>query len=57
MSDFSIGKRIEHIRFGPGLILDLNGRAPEIKAKIKFDEYAEPKTILLKYAKMRLEQK
>ena len=57
MRDFSIGQRIEHNRFGPGRILDITGTFPELKAKIAFDEYAEPKTILLKYAKMRPEKK
>jgi DNA helicase-2/ATP-dependent DNA helicase PcrA len=57
MRDFSIGQRIEHNRFGPGRILDITGSFPELKAKIAFDDYPEPKTILLKYAKMRPEQK
>ena len=57
MRDFSIGQRIEHNRFGPGRILDITGTFPELKAKIAFDDYPEPKTILLKYAKMRPEQK
>ena len=57
MTDFSIGQRIEHNRFGPGRILDITGTVPELKAKIAFDDYPEPKTILLKYAKMRPEQK
>ncbi len=53
MTSFRIGQRIEHNRFGPGLILDLSGSAPDIKAKISFDAFPEPKIILLKYAKMR----
>jgi hypothetical protein len=57
MTDFSIGQRIEHNRFGPGRILDITGTVPELRAKIAFDDYPEPKTILLKYAKMRPEQK
>jgi len=57
MRDFSIGQRIEHNRFGPGRILDITGTFPELKAKIAFDDYSEPKTILLKYAKMRPEKK
>ncbi len=57
MRDFSIGQRIEHNRFGPGLILDITGTFPELKAKISFYDYPEPKTILLKYAKMRPEKK
>ena len=51
--DFRIGQRIEHIHFGPGRILDITGTFPELKAKIAFDDFPEPKTILLKYAKMR----
>ena len=57
MRDFTVGQRIEHNRFGPGRILDITGTFPELKAKIAFDDYSEPKTILLKYAKMRPEQK
>ena len=57
MRDFTVGQRIEHNRFGPGRILDITGNFPELKAKIAFDDYPEPKTILLKYAKMRPEQK
>ena len=57
MTSFQIGQRVEHIRFGPGLILDLSGSAPEIKAKIRFDAFQDPKIILLKYAKMRSEKK
>ena len=57
MTDFNIGQRIEHNRFGPGRILDITGTVPDLKAKIAFDDYPEPKTILLKYAKMRPEQK
>ena len=57
MKDFTVGQRIEHNRFGPGRILDITGTFPELKAKIAFDDYPEPKTILLKYAKMRPEQK
>ena len=53
MTSFRTGQRIEHNRFGPGLILDLSGSAPDIKAKISFDAFPEPKIILLKYAKMR----
>lgn len=55
--DFSIGQRIEHIHFGPGRILDITGSFPDLKSKIAFDDYPEPKTILLKYAKMRPEKK
>lgn len=54
IADFRIGQKVEHIRFGPGRILDLSGSFPEIKAKVAFEDYPEPKIILLKYAKMRI---
>ena len=44
--------RIEHNRFGAGQILDLSGSAPDMKARIRFDDYGE-KLLLLKYAKLR----
>jgi DNA helicase-2/ATP-dependent DNA helicase PcrA len=53
---FKVGQRIEHNRFGTGLIEEITGsRAPDLKARVKFDMYGE-KILLLKYAKMRLEQ-
>ncbi len=52
MTELSVGQRIEHNRFGPGTILDLSGRAPEMKARIRFDVHGE-KLLLLKYAKIR----
>ena len=53
MSDFKVGQRIEHNRFGQGKILEITGSAPDLKAKITFDHYGE-KVLLLKYAKMRI---
>ncbi|MBQ9660944.1 MAG: UvrD-helicase domain-containing protein [Bacteroidales bacterium] len=52
MTELSVGQRIEHNRFGPGTILELSGRAPEMKARIRFDAHGE-KLLLLKYAKLR----
>ena len=52
MTELTVGQRIEHNRFGPGTILELSGRAPEMKAKIRFDAHGE-KLLLLKYAKLR----
>ena len=54
ITDFAIGQRIEHLRFGPGQILSLEGNFPDVKAKIQFDEYPEPKIIMLKYSKVRI---
>ena len=50
---FRVGDRIEHNRFGAGLIKNISGTAPELKAVIVFDNYGE-KIILLKFAKMRM---
>ena len=52
MTELRVGQRIEHNRFGPGVILELSGRAPEMKARIRFDAHGE-KLLLLKYAKLR----
>ena len=52
MTELTVGQRIEHNRFGPGTILELSGRAPEMKARIRFDAHGE-KLLLLKYAKLR----
>lgn len=46
------GERVEHNRFGAGVIKEITGNAPELKAKIVFDAYGE-KLLLLKYAKLR----
>ncbi len=52
MSSFKVGERIEHNRFGAGIVLEITGQIPELKAKIQFDNYGE-KLLLLKYAKLR----
>ena len=52
MTVFRAGDRIEHNRFGPGLIKSVSGVVPELKAQIAFDRFGD-KTIMLKYAKMR----
>ena len=56
MTELYVGERIEHNRFGPGKILSITGVVPELKAEVEFDNYGR-KTLLLKYAKMRPEQK
>ena len=52
MTAFTPGMRIEHNRFGPGEILEITGKVPELKARVRFDDLGE-KLLLLKYAKMR----
>ena len=55
MTKLHIGERVEHNRFGAGVILDLSGKAPDMKARIRFDAYGE-KLLLLRYAKLRPEK-
>ena len=55
MTQLFEGERIEHNRFGGGVILELSGRYPDMKARIKFDNYGE-KLLLLQYAKLRPEK-
>ena len=52
MSSFKVGDRIEHNRFGEGTVLEITGRIPDLKAKIRFTQYGE-KLLLLKFAKLR----
>ena len=47
------GQRVEHNRFGYGKILEIDGDAKNLKAKILFDEYGE-KILVLQYAKIRV---
>ena len=54
MSAIKVGQRVEHNRFGGGLVEEITGTIPELKARINFDQYGE-KVILLKYAKLRFE--
>lgn len=48
-----VGLRVEHNRFGFGLITEILGSGTEKKAKITFDDYGE-KLLILRYAKIRL---
>ena len=53
MTEFKVGQRIQHNRFGLGKILEISGNVPDLKARVAFDDYGE-KLLLLKYAKMRI---
>ena len=55
MDQIKPGLQIEHNRFGFGEILEVSGKFPDLKAKVKFDNFGE-KLLLLKYAKLRLKQ-
>ena len=52
MTELFEGERIEHNRFGAGIIKEITGTVPELKARVAFDDYGE-KILLLKYAKLR----
>ena len=47
------GNRIEHNRFGYGVIMEIIGTGADMKAKISFDDHGD-KILILKYAKIRL---
>lgn len=53
ISELRVGQRIEHNRFGLGIILLLEPMSDDIKIKIQFDNFGE-KVLLLKYAKIRI---
>jgi DNA helicase-2/ATP-dependent DNA helicase PcrA len=52
MGDIIEGMRVEHQRFGIGIVSSLDGAIGSRKATITFDEYGE-KTLVLKFAKLR----
>jgi DNA helicase-2/ATP-dependent DNA helicase PcrA len=52
MSDIAEGMKVEHQRFGLGVVSKLEGDAGSEKATINFEEYGE-KTLVLKFAKLR----
>lgn len=48
------GQRVEHNRFGFGVIKSITGKTPaDLKAVIEFDGYGQ-KILLLNYAKIRI---
>lgn len=53
VSSLRVGQRVEHDRFGYGVISSIEGAAPNTKAVVNFDQGGE-KTLLLKFAKLRI---
>ncbi|MCS6795817.1 MAG: UvrD-helicase domain-containing protein [Raineya sp.] len=47
------GMRVEHLKFGFGLVLEIQGEDKDRKARIQFDEVGE-KTLLLSFAKLKV---
>jgi DNA helicase-2/ATP-dependent DNA helicase PcrA len=52
-SSFVPGTKVRHKLFGEGLIIELIGEMPDLKASIDFYDKGT-KTILLKYAKLEI---
>ncbi|NCD69894.1 ATP-dependent helicase [Mucilaginibacter agri] len=52
-SNLQNGMEVEHERFGYGKVINLEGKAPDIKATIFFKEIGQ-KQLLLKFAKLRI---
>ena len=53
IASFRAGQRIEHDRFGFGLIESISGEGADMRAQVLFDD-SGLKTLLLKFAKMRV---
>ena len=54
MTELYVGERVEHNRFGPGVIRSITGKVPDLTALVEFDHYGT-KTLMLKFAKLRPE--
>ena len=50
-----IGMFVEHERFGRGKVMNIEGKMPDIKAKVFFPNAGE-KNLLLKFAKLRISE-
>lgn len=53
ISSLKEGQKVEHNRFGFGMIISINGEGGNIKAVVDFEVGGE-KTLLLKYAKLKI---
>ena len=52
-SQLTIGMKVEHPKFGYGMVMQMDVSGPDRKAKISFDDFGE-KTLLLNFAKLRI---
>lgn len=53
--DFKQGQRVEHDRFGEGVIIEIEGEGSNMKVIVEFDTGGR-KTLLIKFAKIRIIQ-
>ena len=49
----SVGDKVQHLKFGKGQVISLEGNNENIKARIKFEKIGE-KNLLLKFAKLKV---
>lgn len=54
LEQIETGMRVSHERFGAGIVLSIDGRAPNTTALVKFDSVGEKK-LLLRFAKLKIE--
>lgn len=53
LADLDVGAQVAHQRFGKGEILEISGKFPDQKAKVRFEGVGE-KQLLLKFAKLEI---
>lgn len=51
--DIQVGRRVNHNKFGEGVVISRDGDGPNLSAIIRFDNWGE-KRLLLKYAKLQV---
>jgi DNA helicase-2/ATP-dependent DNA helicase PcrA len=49
----SVGDKVQHLKFGNGQVIGLEGNNDNVKAKIKFEKIGD-KNLLLKFAKLKV---
>ncbi len=54
-SNLTIGMKVEHPKFGYGMVMQMDVSGPDRKAKISFDDFGE-KTLLLNFAKLKIHE-
>jgi DNA helicase-2/ATP-dependent DNA helicase PcrA len=54
-SKLTIGMKVEHPKFGYGMVMQMDVSGPDRKAKISFDDFGE-KTLLLNFAKLKIHE-
>ena len=53
LSKLAEGNRVQHLKFGAGKVLKLEGSGNDKKATVNFDDKGQ-KVLLLKYAKLKI---